>query len=97
MWLARRPAPPSKQIGLILGPMLLLAGMLCLVAALYAVIQLRGLTKGSLTLWAMGVVTVAGLVFIHCQVMGSKLVFGATLGRETSAEGKTSESDREKP
>lgn len=94
VWLARSNAvkrvKASKARNLALGPILLLLGMVVLTGSLYLVAINRGLGDNGLKPWALGVVLLTGLVFVHCQSVGALLILKSAIGPETRSKSQTS-------
>lgn len=73
-----------------LGPILLVLGMIVLTGTLYLVAINRGLGEGGLKPWAVAIVFLTGLIFVHCQSVGALLILKSAIGPETRTKHQTS-------
>ena len=95
VWFVQKKTAQIEPRGTVAGPLLLIVGMLVLAVAMYGIYALGGLQNGSLTPLALVGVIVAGLMFVHCQCLGARLILSQALSPETRNKLKTSDSEKD--
>jgi len=69
-----------------------LASIAVLFAGIWAIDIAGGLHRGALTLWALPIVAIVGLVFVHLQSTSAALLLSLVLSSETTEGDSASES-----
>lgn len=77
----------SRGRRVFLGSAGLILGMVFLVGALYAIASLGGAGKDGVALWAWPLIGLAGLGFVHAQVVGAAALATLALDKETPQGG----------
>lgn len=95
IWFAKRQTEIRRIRNVLAGPLMLIAGMLVLAFSMYATYALGGLQNGSLTFGAFVSIILAGLLFVHCQCLGARLILSVALKSETPNERRTSDIEKE--
>lgn len=94
-----RMANRSRGVRVALGSVVLLGSAALLFLGLYGIYALGGLVNGQLTLWAVPLVLVFGLVFIYLQILAAAAMITLIQGEQETIQtlpasnGKNSHSD----
>lgn len=84
-----------RKTRVLLGSVGILGSAVLLFAALYGLGSAGAISGGTLTLWAWPLVTLAGCLFVHMQVLGAAAMI--TLVQESETARVRAASDRQEP